>query len=78
MRKDPILACMLNLILVGIGHIYIGQTGKGLLILALGVLLTMTVPIGWIPLVIWAMYDVNSAAKKMNRSNRKVSIGQVE
>ncbi len=71
MCKDPILACLLNLILLGTGHIYLGQTGKGVLILAIGIVLGMFVWIAVVPLIIWAMYDAYKTAKKMNRSVRK-------
>ncbi|MHC4411774.1 MAG: hypothetical protein ACYSW6_02150 [Planctomycetota bacterium] len=37
MRKDPTLACILNLLLLGTGHMYLGQVTKGLLIMAVGV-----------------------------------------
>lgn len=68
MRKDPILACLLNLLLVGIGHIYVGKLGKGIFITILamvfwvfgaGVLNLILVP--------WAMYDAYGAAKAANR-----------
>ena len=70
MRKDPILACLLNLLLVGAGgYIYLGQIGKGLLILAIGIVLgVFTSGIATIALIIWTMFDAYSAAKKMNRS----------
>ena len=71
MRKDPTLACLLNLLLLGTGHIYLGQTGKGVLILAIGIVLGMFVWIAAVPLIIWAMYDAYKTAKKMNPSVRK-------
>ena len=72
MRKDPTLACLLNLFLVGSGHMYLNQVAKGLVILAIGVALWLTTwGIALIPLVIWAMYDAYKTAKKMNRSARK-------
>ena len=68
MRKDPILACLLNLLLVGTGHIYVGQLCKGILILALGIVFWMVgLGLANIPLVIWAMYDVYGAAKKLSQ-----------
>jgi len=70
MRKDPILACLLNLLLLGTGHIYLGQVVKGVLILAIGILLGMFVWIAAIPLIIWAMYDAYNTARKMNQSTR--------
>ena len=72
MRKDPTLACLLNLLLLGTGHIYLGQTGKGVLILAIGIVLGMFIWVAAIPLIIWAMYDAYKTARKMNRSARKI------
>lgn len=66
MRKDPILACLLNLLLLGAGHIYLGQIAKGLLILAVGVALGMIIWPATILVAIWAMYDAYKTAKKMN------------
>jgi len=71
MRKDPILACLLNLLLVGTGHIYLGQIRKGVLILAIGILLGMFIWIAVIPLIIWAMFDAYNTAKKMDQSEEK-------
>ncbi len=71
MRKDPTLACLLNLLLLGAGHIYLGQTGKGVLILAIGIVLGMFVWAAAIPLIMWAMCDAYKTAKKMNQSVRK-------
>lgn len=71
MRKDPILACLLNLLLLGTGHMYLGRTGKGLLILASGIVLGM---IAWpvtVLLAVWAMFDAYGTAKKMNQSADK-------
>ena len=69
MRKDPILASLLNLLLVGTGHIYVGKLAKGILILALGILFWMiSFGILNIPLVLWAMYDVYTTAKNLNKS----------
>ena len=68
MRKDPTLACLLNLLLLGTGHIYLGQVTKGLLILAVGVALGMIVWPATVLVAIWAMYDAYKIAKKMNRA----------
>ena len=66
MRKDPILASLLNLLLVGTGHMYVGQLGKGILILALGIVFWMvSFGIANIPLVLWAIYDVYGATKRI-------------
>jgi len=72
MRKDPILASLLNLLLLGTGHIYVGKLTKGILVLAIGILLWMvSFGILNIPLVLWAMYDVYVTAKNLNRSARQ-------
>ena len=71
MRKDPTLACLLNLLLLGTGHMYLGQVTKGLLILAVGVALGMIVWPATALVAIWAMYDAYKTAKKMNQSARK-------
>lgn len=78
MRKDPILACLLNLLLLGTGHIYLGQTGKGVLILALGILLGMFTWVATVLLIIWAMFDAYNTAKKMNQSARKTLAGRTK
>jgi len=71
MRKDPILASLLNLLFTGTGHIYLNKIVKGVLILLLAIVLWMS---SWgmanIPLIIWAMYDAYSTAKKMNKSKK--------
>ena len=71
MRKDPTLACLLNLLLLGTGHMYLGQIAKGLLILAVGVALGMIVWPATILVVVWAMYDAYKTAKKMDHAVRK-------
>ena len=73
MRKDPILASLLNLLLVGTGHIYVGQLCKGILVLALGIVFWMvSFGILNVPLVLWAMYDMYGTAKKLNRPARPI------
>ncbi|MHC4070368.1 MAG: hypothetical protein ACYSWZ_13705 [Planctomycetota bacterium] len=71
MRKDPALACLLNLLLLGTGHMYLGQVAKGLLILAVGIALGMIVWPATILVAVWAMYDAYKTAKKMNHAVRK-------
>jgi len=71
MRKDPILACLLNLLLLGIGHMYLGQIGKGLAILVSGIVLGMFAWPATVLLAVWAMFDAYNTAKKMNQSMRK-------
>jgi TM2 domain-containing membrane protein YozV len=64
MRKDPTLACLLNLLFLGAGHMYLGQVVKGLLILAVGVALGLIVWPATVLVMIWAMYDAYRTAKK--------------
>ena len=71
MRKDPTLACLLNMLLLGAGHMYLGQIAKGLLILAVGIALGMIVWPATALVAIWAMYDAYKTAKKMNLAWRK-------
>ena len=72
MRKDPTLACLLNLLLVGIGHMYLNQIVKGLVISAVGIALgILTHGIATIPVIAWAMHDAYKTAKKMNESPRE-------
>ena len=66
MRKDPTLACLLNLLFLGTGHMYLGQVTKGLLILAVGLALGMIVWPATILVAAWAMYDAYKVAKEMN------------
>ncbi len=71
MRKDPTLACLLNLLLLGVGHVYLGQTAKGVLILAVGVALGMIVWPATALVAVWAMYDAYKTAKKMDQAAMK-------
>jgi TM2 domain-containing membrane protein YozV len=80
-RKDPLVALLLGLILGlfglwGIGHIYIGQTLKGLILLVVGVVLGflllfsgLFIFIFLIGLVIWLWqaFDAYRAAEEYNR-----------
>jgi len=71
MRKDPTLACLLNLLLLGAGHVYLGQIAKGVLILAVGVALGMIVWPATVLVAVWATYDAYKTAKKMDQAARK-------
>ena len=71
MRKDPTLASLLNLLLLGTGHMYLGQVAKGVLILAVGVALGMIVWPATVLVAIWAMYDAYKTAQKMNQAAGK-------
>ena len=71
MRKDPTLACLLNLLLLGTGHMYLNQVAKGVLILVVGVALGMIVWPATALVAVWAMYDAYKTAEKMNHAARK-------
>lgn len=68
--KDPTLACLLNLLFLGTGHMYLGRIAKGILVLVLGVGTGMFVWPVSILIIIWAMYDAYKSAKKANQAVR--------
>jgi TM2 domain-containing membrane protein YozV len=69
--KNPTTATILSFFICGLGQIYNGQIGKGILFIILyGVSIALmfvivgfiTTPILWI----WGMVDANKSAKKVN------------
>lgn len=69
--KNPTVATILSFFITGLGQIYNGQIGKGVILIVLYAvsLLCMFVVIGFITtpiLWIWGMIDANGGAKKMN------------
>jgi len=69
--KSPRLAAVLSFFFVGLGQIYNGQIGKGIIFIILYVIsiLLMFVIIGFIttPLLwIWGMIDAYKTAEKIN------------
>lgn len=70
-RKNEGLAAVLSFLFVGLGQIYNGQIGKGILFIIVGVVavLSMLILIGFIlyPLFwIYNIYDAYSTAKEIN------------
>jgi TM2 domain-containing membrane protein YozV len=70
-RKNEGLAAVLSFLFVGLGQIYNGQIGKGIMFIVVGVIavLTMFVLIGFIlyPLFwIYNIYDAYTSAKAIN------------
>jgi TM2 domain-containing membrane protein YozV len=69
--RSPILAAILSLIVAGLGQIYNGQIGKGVIFILIQLIngaLTAVV-IGWLllPIVgLWAMIDAYMTAKRNN------------
>ena len=63
-RKNPTLAAILSLLIVGLGQIYNGQAGKGIVMFIACVLL-WCVFLGWI-INIASIVDAYKTAEKMN------------
>jgi len=69
--KNPTTATILSFFVMGLGQIYNGQIGKGIIFIILYAIswLLMFVLIGFITtpiLWIWGMIDANRSAKKIN------------
>jgi TM2 domain-containing membrane protein YozV len=69
--RSPILAAILSLIVAGLGQIYNGQIGKGVIFIVIHRLngALTAVLIGWLllPIVgLWAMIDAYMTAKRNN------------
>lgn len=70
--KNPSVATILSFFFPGLGQIYNGQIGKGVLFIVLGGIssLLMFIVIGFITtpiLWIWGMVDANGSAKRINQ-----------
>lgn len=70
-QKNPGVATVLSFLFMGLGQIYNGQIGKGIIFIVLGAISValiffivgfITTPILWI----WGMVDANKSAKKIN------------
>ena len=59
--KSPALACILSLLIVGLGQMYNGRMGKGIAML-LGAIVLWAILLGWI-IQIWSVIDAYSEAK---------------
>lgn len=69
--KNPTTATILSFFIMGLGQIYNGQIGKGIMFIVLYIIsiALMFVLIGFITtpiLWIWGMVDANKSAKKVN------------
>lgn len=60
--KTPFLAAILSLFIVGVGQMYNGEVGKGILML-IGCALLWTVMLGWI-VNIWSIIDAYTVASR--------------
>lgn len=70
--KNPTTATILSFLVMGLGQIYNGQIGKGILFIVLYAISValMWVVIGFITtpiLWIWGMVDANKSANRINR-----------
>ena len=74
--KNPSVATILSFFFMGLGQIYNGQIGKGIIFIILyGISVALmwvvigfvTTPILWI----WGMVDANNSAKKINENMAK-------
>jgi len=66
-HKSPTTACLLNLLLLGAGYFYLGQVGKGILVLLISVCTGFcTYGITTIVGLIYAMVDCYGTAQRMN------------
>ena len=62
--KSPIIAVILNLIIAGLGHVYLGYTKRGIVLFLLTVLIAViSSGLGWIVGVILCSYDAWQLAK---------------
>ncbi len=73
MQKNPGLAAVLSFFFTGLGQIYNGQIGKGVLFISIQVInaLLMFVLVGFITFPIfwiWGMVDAYRTAERMNKS----------
>ena len=62
--KSPIIAVILNLLIAGLGHVYLGYTKRGIVLFLLTVLIAViSSGLGWIVVVILCSYDAWQLAK---------------
>jgi hypothetical protein len=76
-RKSPSEAALLGILIVGLGHVYLGMWGKGiaLFLITIVVILFTTVyiaPVFWIISCVWAYYDAKSYNREWGYSDGDV------
>lgn len=67
-RKNPTIAGILAMLLVGAGQVYNGQIWKGFGLFVLAIILWMISPILGFFVLVYAVYDAYSTAVKMNQA----------
>ncbi|HPS92201.1 MAG TPA: hypothetical protein PKV33_08595 [Methanothrix sp.] len=56
--KSPIIAVILNLLIAGLGHVYLGYTKRGIVLFFLsGLIAVISSGLGWIVGVLLCSYD---------------------
>ena len=73
-KKSPVVACLLNLVLLGAGFMYLGQVGRGFKYLIVGVLLVWTIIVP-IVLLIWSMIKSYNLANLINSGKVEIIDG---
>jgi TM2 domain-containing membrane protein YozV len=64
MAKNPLIAVILNLIIAGLGHVYLGRPKRGIVLFLLTVVVAIVSSgIGWIVGVILCSYDAYQLAQ---------------
>jgi TM2 domain-containing membrane protein YozV len=68
-RKRPWLAALLGILIVGVGHMYLGMWAKGIALLVIGLIVSLVTggilaPVFWIISCVWAYYDAKSYNRK--------------
>lgn len=69
--KNPTLAAILSLLIPGVGQIYNGEVGKGILIIVVQIVnvMLMAIIIGFftsLAVLVWAIYDAYKTAERIN------------
>jgi len=74
--KEEGVAAILSLTVPGVGHVYVGRLGVGIVLMMVAAavfLIGLIMPPVWgvlLPLSIWSAYDAYGTARKINRGKR--------
>jgi len=72
--KNPALASVLSLLIVGLGQVYNGELAKGALMFVLAILgAFFTFGIATIGILIWSMVDAYQSAQRFNEHHSSTS-----
>ena len=66
--KDTTLAAILSFIMPGLGQVYVGKTGRGVMIWFLTLLGYICLVIPGIIIWLWNIFDARDQAKKINEN----------